>query len=57
MTGIKSNNINNINNNIINININFFNIDMNKRFLAPHLNFFRNDDYDDLDIYIIKNNN
>ena len=57
MTGIKPNNINNINNNVINININFFNIDMNKRFLAPHLNFFRNDDYDDLDIYIIKNNN
>ena len=51
MTGFKQNNINNI----INININFFNIDMNKKFLYPNLEIFKEDDNNNYDISIVKN--
>ena len=52
MTGIKQNNINN---NIINININFFNIDMNRKFLSPNLDIFKEDDNNKFDISIVNN--
>ena len=35
-----------INNNVMNININFYNIDMNKRFLIPEINPYKQDNKD-----------